>query len=37
MSQLASSRDNEDTGVNTNDTAGEDEVEPVGECDIFEI
>jgi hypothetical protein len=37
MSQLASSRDNEDSGVNTKNIAGEDEVEPVGECDTFEI
>ncbi len=36
MSPLASGRDNEDSGVETNDMAGEDEVEPAGECEPFE-
>jgi len=37
MSQLTFGRDNEEGGMINNDIPVEDEVEPVGECDIFEI
>ena len=37
MTQLASNGDNERNGVVPNEMTEDDEVEAVGECDIFEI